>query len=100
MARRSPFASSEPAAFIPPPPGKTKRDRSWDRKHNRSVASYRGIPPELQAEIKQVADDLGISPGEVARAFLEFSLTAHRRGDLRLNPVPAAAKMTLFPWKD
>ena len=46
---------------------KRKRVRQWDVTHNRDLRSYRGIPPELHAEITAIADKLHIPTGDVAR---------------------------------
>jgi len=58
MARQNPFEKSgngpEPAAYIPPPASKARRNRDWEAKH-RDVVAYRGVPAELQAEIKAIA---------------------------------------------
>lgn len=96
MPRRNPLATVEPAAYLPPA-GKTKRNREWDRQHNATVVSYRGIPIELQATIKEIAQRLHVSPGEVARAFLEHGLDAYMQGQLTLQPTPTAERLTLFP---
>jgi|APSaa5957512622_1039677.scaffolds.fasta_scaffold127032_1 hypothetical protein len=71
-----------------------KRDRSWDAEHNYQVAGYR-IPLELKQAIKDLAVKLGVSPAEVARAFFEYGLEAHQRGDIDLTPAPKGK--TLFP---
>ena len=71
-----------------------KRVRPWDAAHAAEVASYR-IPPELKQTVKEIAADLEISPAEVARAFFEYGLEAHQRGDIDLTPAPKGK--TLFP---
>ncbi len=100
-SRRDPFeklksGEGEPAAHIPPPRSKAKRNREWEKAH--AVVAYRGIPEELQAEIKRIAEkELGVPLGEVARAFLEHGLAAYRAGDLRLAAKPVTGRLTLFP---
>ncbi len=100
--RRDPFGKlkagdGEPAAHIPPAASKAKRNRQWERKHNQVVATYRGIPPELQAQIKKIADDLDVPVGDVARAFLQHALEAYQAGQLRVKPQLKTGKRTLFP---
>ncbi|HPH97163.1 MAG TPA: hypothetical protein PKW33_11190 [Anaerolineaceae bacterium] len=73
---------------------KKKRSRSWDEQ-NRATA-FRGIPPEVQAQVKAVAKTLDVTVSEVARAFLEFSLESLRRGDLRLSSSFSQGKMMLY----
>jgi hypothetical protein len=99
--RRNPFdklqGGEEPAAYIPPAASKARRNREWEKAHNYVVATYRGIPPELQAEIKKLAGQLGVPVGDVARAFLLHGLVAYRDGKLRLNARLKTGKLTLFP---
>jgi hypothetical protein len=59
--------------------------------------TYRGIPPELNAELKALAEELHVPIGDVVRAFLEHGLAAHQRGELPLKPHLRIGKMTLFP---
>ena len=92
-SRREP---SSPEAHIPPPSGKEGRDRSWDRKHNFMVVSYRGIPKQLHQEITKIAAEQEVPVGEVARALLEYALRAYQEGRLELNPAPRSGKLTLF----
>lgn len=78
---------------------RAKRDRSWERRQRETVGvvTYRGIPSELNEALKDVADDLGVLVGDVARAFLEYALDAHERGELELEAKPRAVKFTLYP---
>ena len=71
-----------------------QRDRTWDAAHNYQVAGYR-LPIELKQAIKDLADKLGVSPAEVARAFFEHGLEAYQRGDIDLTPAPKGK--TLYP---
>jgi hypothetical protein len=99
--RRDPFeklkaGEGEPAAHIPPAPSRAKRNREWEKAHNGVVATYRGIPPALQVEIKALATELGVPVGDVARAFLQHGLQAYSDGKLRLNARLKTGKLTLF----
>jgi hypothetical protein len=76
-------------------PGKAKRNRDWEQAHK--VAAYRGIPPELQARLIEIARAQAVPVGDVARALLEAGLEQYDRGALALQAVPLAVKNTLYP---
>ena len=82
--------SDEPVEALTRRPSREKRTRRWEKSHPR--VSYRGVPPELQAELKQVATALSVPVGQVARAFLEFGLAAYKCGDLVLEPEPVVGE--------
>jgi hypothetical protein len=96
MARRK---ISIPAAYIPGPPSKAKRDRSWEKQARQELGqvTYRGVPVELRDEITRIASELHVTTGEVARAMLEYALQAYLNGDIDLNPVLFDGKLTLYP---
>ena len=75
---------------------KPRRDRNWDKEHNDQVASYR-IPVGLKQTIKDIAEQLNVSPADVARALLENGLDAYERGNLQLAPQPKQQGQTLYP---
>ncbi|MBN1484921.1 MAG: hypothetical protein JXA37_09380 [Chloroflexia bacterium] len=81
------------------PESKPQRDRSWEARQRREkgVATYRGIPHDLQEEIKKVAQELHVTIGETARYFLEYALAAYRRGELEPETHDASKKQTLYP---
>jgi hypothetical protein len=95
MTRR---ALSRPEAYIPGPPSKAKRDRSWEAEQRKTagLVAYRGVPAELNEAIKGVAQKLGVSTGEVARAFLEYGLKAFDTGELELHPTAKTGRFSLF----
>lgn len=62
---------------------KKRRNRSWDTAHNGEVATYR-LPLELKTAIHDLADSLGLSPGDVAKAFLEYGINGYKNGKLKL----------------
>ena len=76
-----------------------ERDRTWERKHQGEKVVYRGVDPKTALRVRQIADELCVPNGEVARALLEYGLDAYSRGDLNLSPRPnpARLRMTLFP---
>lgn len=107
--RTNPFAAlvGTPAAAVPAEPveavpqvlrhrpSTAQRNRDWENRQDR--VTYRGIPPELNDELKALAEELSVPIGDVVRAFLEYGLAAHERGDLTLKPHLRIGKMTLFP---
>lgn len=76
-----------------------RRDRSWEAGQRKRgvVATYRGIPPELQERIKAVASEHQVNIGDVARRFLEYALEAYDAGELQLQAVSETPKRTLYP---
>jgi len=76
-----------------------KRDRGWESEQRGKgvVVTYRGIPAELQARVKEIAKEHGVPIGELARRFLEYALDAYDAGDLELSPVEVVKKSTLYP---
>ena len=107
MSKIDPFESldvpEEPTEAVPEVlqhrPSTAQRNRSWERKRrkNGDVATYRGVPRHLQAEVRRVAEARHVPIGEVVRAFLEYALMAYGRGDLTLEPVFGPGKLTLYP---
>jgi hypothetical protein len=110
--KTSPFASlvGTPSAAVPVEPveavpqvlqhrpSTAQRDRRWEQQNK--VTGYRGIPPELNDELKALAEELSVPLGDVVRALLEYGLAAHKRGDLTLKPHLRIGKMTLFPSRE
>lgn len=82
---------------LPPPASEAKRDRSWEREHNKTAVTYRNIPVELREAIKRAAQALGVPVDDAARAFLEYGLAAYESGALSLEPRPEATRLRLFP---
>ncbi len=81
-------------------PSKAKRNREWEQRNK--VTGYRGIPSELNEDLKAIAVELSVSIGDVARAFLEHGLEAYKRGELALAPrlrFSVHSNMTLYPRK-
>lgn len=70
------------------------RKREWEKRH--PAYMFRGVPPALHAEVKEVAGELGVNVEEVARAFLEYGLLGYARGQVDLEPY-FEGKLTLFP---
>lgn len=83
-------------------PSQAKRNRGWEtqQRDNSTVATYRGIPLELQQQLRQIAEDVHVTVGEVVRAFLEHGLAAYQSGALILAPQLKTGKLTLYPEPD
>ena len=109
--RRNPFGeipnettpASPPDIFESLPVAEPRqRDRSWERRHQNKKAVYRGVDPKAALRVREIADELNVPTGEVARALLEYGLDAYSCGDLNLEPRPnpERLRMTLFPSQD
>lgn len=110
MSRTNPFANLIPAApevpeepteaipqMLAHKPSHAKRNREWEKQQNAMTVTYRGIPPELNSQVRQLAETLGVPVGEIVRAFIERGLQAYEQGDLMLQPHLRIGKMTLYP---
>ncbi len=110
MVKKSAFADTfsaltdagvpaEPSEAIPQllqhKPSRAKRNRSWERENK--VTAFRGIPAELNAQLKITADELRVPVGELVRYLLERGLAAYERGELPLQPHIRVGAMTLYP---
>jgi len=74
------------------------RDRSWETEQRRKgFVSYRGVPPELQEELKAIAAEHGVTVGDIARRFLEYGRDAYESGALELEPVLVSKRFSLYP---
>jgi len=109
--RRDPFASSEPVSAQPVSPSiydslrvaeERTRNRQWERAHQDQKVTYRGVEPKLALRVKNIAGELRVPEGEVARAVIEHALRAYERGELDLYPRldPQRMRMTLYPASD
>ncbi len=107
--RRNPFPTLSATATEPAPSrtiydnlrlaSQKSRDRSWERRTYDGKAVYRGVDPHLALRVKEIAGDLMVNPGEVARKLLEYGLRAYAEGELNLDPRPHPERMhwTLYP---
>lgn len=79
--------------------GPRRRNRQWEKRHQSHKAVYRGVDPKLALRVKNIAGDLVVPEGEVARAVIEFALREYQEGgfDLIPTPNPYKMRMTLFP---
>jgi hypothetical protein len=75
-----------------------ERNREWEKHHK--PKHYRGVPAEVRNRVKEVAQELGVSVDEAARAFIEYSLMCVQRGSLTLSGTPSQrrVRMTLYPF--
>lgn len=98
--RRDPLRNSQepvdevPAVLANKPRAAGARNRTWEKQHK--VVAYRGIPPLVQSRIKNLAEELGVNAGEVARYLLEYSLAAYDQGNLTFPAPRPKDKFTLY----
>ena len=74
---------------------KKPRNRTWE-KANRAK-TFRSVPEEVSAKVVAIADQLGVTADEVARAFLEYGLYCMERETLTVQPKIKGTRMTLYP---
>lgn len=74
---------------------KKPRNRAWE-KANRAK-TFRSVPEEVSAKVVAIADQLGVTADEVARAFLEYGLYCMERETLTVQPRIKGTRMTLYP---
>ena len=108
--RRNPFEQTLPASLVQPPDiydslrvaERRRRNRQWEKEHQKEKVTYRGVDPNLALRVKQIAGEILVRDGEVARALLEYALRAYAEGDLDLisRPNPDRLRMTLFPREE
>ncbi len=79
-------------------PKSKERKREWEKANK--PKHYRGVPAEVREQVKAVAEELGVTADEVARAFLEYGLLCIQRGTLVIQPAASQrrVKMTLYPF--
>jgi hypothetical protein len=73
-------------------PRKVRRSRKTDPSH----FSVRGVPPELQEELRRLASLLQIPVGELVRALLEDGLRRYLNQELKLEIKPRFAGYTIY----
>ncbi len=76
-----------------------QRNRSWEKATYQNKVVYRGVDPHLALRVKEIAGDLLVNSGEVARLLLEYALRAYAECELELNPRPHPERShwTLYP---
>jgi hypothetical protein len=72
-------------------------DQSKPHKAKVHIATFRGIPLTLHQSVKSIAKDLGVSPGELARFFLEKGLGQIASGEDEIAPTFVPGGYTLYP---
>jgi hypothetical protein len=100
MARKP----SSPAAYIPPPESKAKRDRSWEADQRSAPdlcqINFRYIPVEIRERINELSAEFKISRrDEVARLWLQLAYDMDKAGEIDY-PSPDIGpdgKLTFFP---
>lgn len=76
-------------------PSRARRNRDWERQN--PPTCYRGIPPELHAAIVEIAGDLAVPPGDVARKLMEYGVAAYRAGSINFQPVIVGKRRLYVP---
>ena len=76
-------------------PSTSRRNRDWERQN--PPTCYRGIPAELHAAIVEIANDLAVPPGDVARKLMEYGLDAYRAGNISFQPVIVGKRRLYVP---
>lgn len=74
---------------------KKPRNRTWEKTHR--AKTFRSVPEEVSARVVVIADQLGVTADEVARAFLEYGLYCMERETLTIQPKIKGTRMTLYP---
>ncbi|MEW6179194.1 MAG: hypothetical protein AB1522_04625 [Chloroflexota bacterium] len=74
---------------------KKPRNRTWEKAHR--AKTFRSVPEEVSASVVAIADQLGVTADEVARAFLEYGLFCMERETLTIQPKVKGVRMTLYP---
>ena len=77
--------------------GVVTENKPSKRKPKVHIATFRGIPLRLHQSLKTIAGDLGISPGELARYFLEKGLEQIAAGKDEIAPSFVPGGYTLYP---
>ena len=74
-----------------------KRNRKWEKEHR--PYRYVNVSVELREQVLALAEHLGVTTDEVARAFVEYGVECvdEEKLYLRPQPNPYGRKMTLFP---
>jgi hypothetical protein len=74
-----------------------KRNRQWEKGHR--PYRYVNVSVELRDQVLALAEHLGVTADEVARAFIEYGVECvdGKKLHLRAQPNPYGRKMTLFP---
>ena len=81
------------------PSSSRRRSRRWEQKHQEEKVVYRGLDLNFVRQIQQLASNLLVPQGEVARSILEYSLHRYEQGFLNLvtRPNPLRMRKTLYP---
>ena len=96
-AMANPSPSTSPAMDLLRLAPLKSRKREWEKQQQVQAATYRGIQPELQAELRTEARALSVPLDELASVFLHYGLQAYQAGDLALRPMLQTHRLTLFP---
>ena len=99
MARRSMRDTGEPASdYLTNEPPDGRRSRAWEQTQRAAgvVATYRGIPAEVQEGIKNMAAEIGVPVGEIARLALERLIDDYEHGRVKPEAHVVHARRSIF----
>ena len=76
----------------------SRRDRTWEQEQRAAgrVVTYRGVPTEVQEQIRNMAAEIGVPVGEVARLALERLIDDYEHGRVKPEAHVVHARRSLF----
>lgn len=101
-ARRSmgevPVVDRALATIKAPVPEAGRRDRTWEQEQRQAgrVVTYRGIPAELQECIRNMAAEIGVPVGEIARLALERLIDDYEHGRVKPEAHVVHARRSIY----
>jgi len=64
------------------------RKGAWDQEHAFEMVTYRGVPPELHAQVREIAEAEDLPVGNAAAALLAYAVAAYKAGTFRIAKTP------------
>lgn len=96
--REAPVVDRALATIKAPAPEAGRRDRTWEQEQRQAghVVTYRGIPAEVQERIRNMAAEIGVPVGEIARLALERLLAEYEQGQVKPQVRIVQARRSIF----
>lgn len=60
----------------------------WDQEHAFEMVTYRGVPPELHAQVRAIAEAEDLPVGNAAAALLAYAVAAYKAGTFKIAKTP------------